>query len=509
MPATTPSHRNPYRNPLATFLAMLVVGVLTAYGHASIVAEIDRAIRSAPLQGATVAVSIRDAETNAAIVSVNASRPMIPASNMKLLTAGAALHVLGPDFSFNTKLKRDGDRLIIIGDGDPAFGDPNLLELMTVNGQRGIDLEQFIAIWTNAVRAAGITTVSELIIDDRIFDRDYLHPGWPVDQLNRRYCAEVAGLNFHLNVLHFFPRPTDGQRPDISRFEPYASWLQVNNSATNRRGKDDSNTAWIARQIGTNNLRMYGNVKFEYRVPVPVTVHDMPNFFARYFTDRLRAAGVQVRSYRLATLEERLHEGDLIAPVISTPIATVIERCNRDSQNMYAEALLKRIGAETTSQPGSWQNGGAVLRHVVQERLRSSALLSSIVVSDGSGLSRGNRVSPETLTAWLNTFHHDQRLGPIFIESLAQPGDQGTLRRRFGSVDLSGAMLHAKSGYINEVSCLSGYVTTSDGRRRSFSIMINEIPNRTALSHARALQERIVKVIADDLAREEIMLGSD
>jgi serine-type D-Ala-D-Ala carboxypeptidase/endopeptidase (penicillin-binding protein 4) len=492
-----------------TITLLLTVGTMTVESLASIAAEVDRAIRSSALQGATVSVSIRDAETNVPLVSIDAERPMIPASNMKLLTTGAALHVLGHDFTFNTRLIRDGDRLIVIGDGDPAFGDPALLELMSINGKPGIDIETFLSIWTQAVRDAGITAISELIIDDRIFDRDYVHPGWPVDQLNRRYCAEVAGLNLHLNILHFFPRPTSSQRPDISRFEPHASWLQVGNSATNRRGNDDTNSVWIARQIGTNNMRVYGNVKFEYRVPVPVTMHDVPNFFARLFADRLRREGVTVRSYRQATVDEQFRDGDLVAPVISTPIATVVERCNRDSQNLYAEALLKRIGAKMTQQPGSWSNGGAVLRHAAQERLGSHAQLSSVIVSDGSGLSRGNRVAASTLTAWLNTFHHDDRLGPIFMDSLAQPGQQGTLRQRFGSVNLGGAAVHAKSGYINEVSCLSGYVTSADGRRRSFSVLINDIPNRNALRHARTLQEQIVKIIADDLAREEITLGSD
>jgi len=499
--------RYPYRLLVA---AILLVHLIALAATASVQVEIERAVKAVPMKTATVGISVRDANSRATLADINASMSMIPASNMKLLTTGAALHVLGPDYTFDTKLLRDGDRLIVVGSGDPAFGDPHLLALMSANGSRGIGIEQFLDFWVQPVVQSGMTHISELIIDDRVFDREYVHSTWPIEQLNRRYCAEVAGLNFHLNVLHFFPRPTaNGGRPDISNFEPFAPWLDVGNSATSRTGKDDPNSVWIARPNGTNALRVYGNVKHTYRVAVPVTIHDMPTFFGRLLADRLQAAGVKVDSVRLAHEHEPSPNGKPIAPMISTPLATIVERCNRDSQNLYAEAMLKRVGGILTQQPGSWVNGSAMIRHAAHERLGSPSLAASIIVADGSGLSRDNRVSPATLTAWLNTFHADEDLERVFYESLAVPGQDGTLRTRFRSADLHGMEVHAKSGYINGVSCLSGYVTAPDGRRRSFSVMVNDIPDPSTLRRARELQEQIVLILARDLAAVEVRLGSD
>lgn len=499
------------RHQFRSFLVLLIaVHGLCLHAIASVQVEIERAISATPLRGAALGVSIRDADSRISIGDINAERPLIPASNMKVLTTGAALHVLGGNFKFDTRLLRDGDRLIVIGSGDPAFGDPELLRLMNDSG--GIGIEAFLDFWIQPVVASGIKHVSELIVCDRIFDREFVHSTWPVDQLNRRYCAEVAGLNFHTNVLHFYPRPgSDGGRPNVTNFEPHASWLEIGNSATSRTGSDDPNSVWIARQHHTNTLRFYGNVKHAYRVPVPVTVHNMPEFFGRLLAERLRAAGVKVDAVRLPVPEEPLFTGELIAPVISTPLATIVQRCNRDSQNLYAEAMLKRVGAALTQQPGSWLNGATMIRHAVHERLGSATLAASVIVADGSGLSRDNRVSPETLTAWLNTFHDDDELGPIFIDSLAEPGGEGTLRNRFRSVNLHGMEVHAKSGYISGVSCLTGYVTAPDGRRRTFAVMLNDIPDALTLRRARELQEQIVSIIAGDLARTtmEVRMGSD
>jgi len=473
--------------------------------------DVERLLRAAPLKGATVAVSIRDVDSDLPLVSINDRQPMTPASNMKLLTTGAALHALGEKFEFSTKFVRAGDRLIVIGDGDPAFGDPSLLKEMSVNGSTGMSADAFLGLWVNPVLDAGITSVSEIVVDDRIFDREFIHPTWPMDQLNNDYCAQVSGLNFHANVFHFFPKPRAGQPPAVSDCQPAAPWLKITNNATSRQGKGEKATLGIIRKMGSNDLTFRGNVRVPYRDPVAVTAHDMPMVFGQLLADRLQRSGVTVKGHRLSTPDEpasTASSGTPIGPAITTSLATVLTRCNRDSENLYAESLLKRVGHTMTGAPGSFVNGSAIIRHIVHERLGSPDLAGTVVVADGSGLSQDNRISAGMMTAWLASFANDQKLGPLFIESLAVAGQSGTLKKRYAKTNLYGASVQAKTGYINRVSCLSGYVTMADGRRRTFSVLVNGL-RADCLSHAKALQDQIVVAIAEDMAATGIHLGSD
>ncbi|MCZ6837269.1 MAG: D-alanyl-D-alanine carboxypeptidase/D-alanyl-D-alanine-endopeptidase [Planctomycetota bacterium] len=501
-------------------LGLLATLVLAAPALADLGSEVRHAIRGSQITKGRITVSIRDVDADQApLVSIlwdngkmttAAETPMIPASNMKLLTTGAALHVLGPDFVFQTKLIRQGSRLIVVGDGDPAFGDPELLKTMTVNGQHGLSIDQFLDLWIKPVVDSDLDVITEVIVDDRIFEREYAHPSWPLDQLNRSYCAEVSGFNFHLNVLHFFPRPTSGGGPpQLTPFEPMASWMNPRNRASSRTSVHDQSNVWIARKTNTNELTFYGNVKYVYRAPVPVTLHDVPEFFAHLLAERLHDKGVSVQNWRVANDDDPIFDGELIAPIIKTPIAVALKRCNVDSENLYAESLLKRTSHARTRQPSTWATASGVMRQIVHERLELASVPSDLIVADGSGLSRDNRVSASTLTRWLGSFHRDAKLGPMFKASMAVAGENGTMRKRFRNVNLHGAHVQAKSGYINQVSCLSGYVTMPDGRCYAFSVLANGLSGPGSVQLAKKLQERVVSVIAQELASVEITLGGD
>ncbi len=481
-------------------LLTLVTVSAPASASAGLRDDVERLVRVAPLKGAKVAVSIREGSGGSALVSFDANEPLMPASNMKMLTTGAALHVFGPDFEFVTRMLRDGDRLVIVGSGDPAFGDPALLSQMTTPQGLPLDVEGFLRLWVDAVKAAGITRVSEIVVDDRVFDREFIHSTWPMDQLNRDYCAQVAGLNFHANVLHFHFRPRSGMPPDISDIRPRANWLKVTNNASSNTDSKARHEVGIARKLGTNDLLFRGNVKFPSSTPLSVTFDNPPAFFAQLMANRLTAAGVDVQGYRVADVNDPPATGQPIGPVIVTPLRTIVTRCNQESDNLYAEAMLKRMGHDLTGEPGSWMNGGAVLRHVVHERLADPGLAGALIVADGCGLSRGNKVTAALMTAWLESIASDPKFGEVFIDSLAVGAESGTLRRRYQSMDLSGAVVQAKTGFINSVSCLSGFVTAPDGRRRSFSVLINGFEAGT-LAEARKLQDQIVRAIAQDLAK--------
>jgi D-alanyl-D-alanine carboxypeptidase/D-alanyl-D-alanine-endopeptidase (penicillin-binding protein 4) len=511
---------------LSTAVTLATTLAFSASALADLQSEIDRLVAGSPIRSATISISVRDADTDLHLARIRPEEPLLPASNMKLLTTGAALHILGGEFEFRTRMLLAGDRLIIMGDGDPALGDPELLPLVQLGNKTGITVEELINIWVQPIADSGITRLSEIIVDDRIFARELVHPSWPADQLNRPYCAEVPGFSFHLNSLYFYPRPVPGSLADVSRFEPYLTSLDLSsNRCTSAQGPRDTTSFGIARPPHGNKLTFFGNIKTAPTDPQSVTVHDMPQFFAEILAERLRARGISVGSARVANDGDSTQfTGDPIGPTIRTPICTIVTRANRDSENLYAEALLKRMGHALLegAQPGSWANGASALRWVVNERLDGtnpadarqtggagqdfSSLLSGLVVSDGSGLSRENRVTAALLTAWMNTFHRDPVLAPIYIDSLSVGGVSGTLENRFTGFDMGGVIVQGKSGYINDVSCLSGFITATDGRRRSFSILINGMGGKVA--DAKKLQEAVVAAIANDLmAAKEVEIG--
>ena len=179
--------------------------------------------------------------------------------------------------------------------------------------------------------------------------------------------------------------------------------------------------------------------------------------------------------------------------VVTTSIDEVLRRCNTDSENLYAESLLKAIGNAECGAPGSWTNGGKSLRgHIVQELGEAAA--SSVEIADGSGLSRDNKVSPRTLGRWLCAMAN-KPWADQFITSLAAPGE-GTLEKRFRK-NTPAAMVRAKSGYINGVRSLSGFVTDpSSGRRLIFVVLINNLAfDGDDHASAKNLQEEVVMIL--------------
>lgn len=472
---------------------LLLVLLLSGEVSASLQSDAEHAIRQEGLTLRDVGVAVVDPATGRILIDINATTPRIPASNMKLLTSGTAAMLLGSDFRYRTKLLAVDDDLVVIGSGDPAFGDTELLADMTDADGHAMDIEGFLDLWVAAIVTSGRTNIDELIIDDRIFDRDYVHPSWPKEQLVRRYCAGISGLNFHRNIIRFYPKP-GGRTANVTHRSPSTNALQIKNQITSTKSGRGSDVVDVQRKSGTNQITLKGNVTAPIRVPIEVTVHDMPGLFGSILAERLNAQGIHVNTVRLASDIDPTFEGDIIGPVISTPISRVLQRCNQDSYNLYAEALLKTLGATYSRAPGSFENGATVVRHTLQDALPEPD--ASLHIADGSGMSRSNRVSPHTLAHWLANFDPNVPAEAMFINSLATPGS-GTLKKRFRNRNLSGATVLAKSGYLTGVCSLSGFVVAPDGRRLAFSIIVNHSSPSSA--KAKSMQEQIVEQIARSL----------
>ena len=476
---------------------------------AALGAAIQAAVDASGLKKATIGVSVREVGSGATVADISGARLMTPASNMKVITTAAALRVLGADWKFSTRLVRNGDRLTVIADGDPSLGDPEILDEVTYTDaagvkKQGLTTEQLIDIWAAAAKRAGITQVRELVVDDRIFDREFTHPGWPADQLSNSYCAEIAGLNFNVNLLQGRMTAANS-RPEITAWTPAAPWLEVDASkATATSGKNSKQSIWIGRTDSPWRFTLNGNMKAAPVEPIAVCVHDMPTFFARYVSERMRLAGVNVASARIATAADPAASasgavtGDPVGPPITTALARVVKQCNTESQNLYAESLLKRIGAKRSGQSGTWANGAAAIAAEVDSALGAGTAAKGLVVADGSGLCKEDRVAPNLMTAWLRATATDAKISQAFINSMAVAGVSGTVQKRFKDLDTEHVFVPCKTGYINGVSCLSGLVgRPGETPRFAFSVLCNDLTkDKDGVGKAKALQEKIVMILA-------------
>lgn len=474
------------------FAGMIRVGVFAVALLVSFVslarAQVDSSIRSAlanpVLQRATAGVEVvRLGATRAddrVVFSSNGDTPLIPASNQKVLTSAVALERLGPEFNFRTLLLRRGNDLAFVGDGDPTLGDSAFLRKATSEKWQTTTL---FGRWAGLLQQQGVTRIDRLLFDDSVFDRVLLHPAWPVEQSHLPYVPQVGGINFNANCLDVYVTPTGGAVE--ARIDPTTSHVSFRNAAI--AGKE--NKLSLIRNGGTNTITLSGTVSAKNTVPWRVTIHDPSSYGATVLAETLRAAGIEVGSVeRDPTIRQSLvagnNQGWTAVVSFETGLMSIIHEVNKQSNNLYAEAICKRIGAmDGTS--GSWESGTQAMYRLA---MAAGAREDSLSPDDGSGMSRNNRVSASTLAAVLaHAYHSPHR--DAFIGSLAVGGVDGTLSRRFRG-DLAGRVF-AKTGYIRGVSALSGYVQARSGDWYAFSILFNDLPDG-GVSAARQAQERIV-----------------
>lgn len=415
----------------------------------------------------------------------NPTQALIPASNLKVVTTAAALDVLGPDFRFRTVLAGNGQDLALIGDGDPTLGDSDFLRTV------GWEVDTVFTHWAQVLKDRNVTSAQRLLVDDSVFDETFLHPNWPMDQVQFHYVAEVGGVNLNVNCLDFYLR--NHGRGQVVSFEtvPDTDYANVNNVAVGGA----NNAVHLSRQPGTNDISLGGETKYRRHGGLRVTIHDPPRFAATYLAEVLDAAGVRtpLNVQRDRTVRSHLdgrQNGWVALAVHETPLVTALARSNKDSVNVYAESLVKRMGYATAGgAPGDWTNGTAAVEAYLA---RLGLPAAEYDLDDGSGLSRQNRVSANAVaTVLADAFHRPY--GATFVGTMSVSGTDGTLSRRFDGLGLTGRV-KGKSGFINNVSSLSGYVEARNGKTYVFAVLMNDVPLGQTWK-AKQMQERIVHAI--------------
>ena len=474
---------------LAAF-SILTAAAATTARAADLSAEVEAALHDPALARAAIGVQVvRLGPTPGTLADPrvvyrhDAGLPLTPASNLKLLTTSAALDRLGPGFEFRTQLvAHDGD-LILIGDGDPAFGDA---ELVT---RWGADVDTVFRQWAAQLAKVGVTRVRNVAVDDTVFDDgEMFHPRWPADQRLQRYEAEVAGMDLNANCLDVFVRPTALGRPVVVQTNPRTAYAPVTDDCLTGRG-----TWGMTRPADDNAVTVKGRADAANTVPQSVTIHDPPLYAATVLAEAVSAAGVRVSGgvRRDATARAAVAAGDPAYRVLAvnvTPLPVVMARANKDSMNLYAECLCKRLGASATGGGGgSWVTGTAVVASFLR---KVGVPGDQFHLDDGCGLSKANAVTAAAVTQVL-AYDFAGPHARVFMDTLAVAGADGTLAERFGRSTLRGRVL-AKTGTVNGVSCLSGYLHARDGQWYAFSILMNRLAGG-----GKPVQERIVRAIDD------------
>lgn len=410
--------------------------------------------------------------------------PLVPASNLKLITTSAALDQLGPDFKFRTLLVRRGNDLAFIGDGDPTFGDSEFLK------KAGWKSTTVFQNWAEQLKKRSVASIGDLLVDDSVFEETFVHPHWPANQLDKRYAAEVAGIALNANCVDFTIIPTAPGQPVGFSLDPPTQYVAVRNACIT----GSENAVGLNREAGTNSILLHGQTPARGTATVSVTIHDPPLFAGTVFAETIRSAGItrsgsvrRDRSIRAQIQKDR--SAWQVLAIHETPISVVLARANKDSMNLYAESLCKRLGFETAHASGSWENGtaatGAFLR-------RAGAPDTEFRLDDGCGLSKENAIAARAIVRVL-TYNFFGKNRQAFMDSLAVAGLDGTLDDRFRGSDLR-RRVFGKSGFVEGVSSLSGYLHARDGGWYAFSILMNGIPHLSN-SEVKVLQERIIKSV--------------
>lgn len=366
-------------------LALLLSSCTTTPQAPPLATRIDAAIHRPPFHHAFWSILVEE-EDGRVLYARNADKLSIPASNRKLFVSATAAECLGLDHQLITEIWRDGDDLILRGDGDPSLG--------SWRYERSGDFNELAA----TLRTRGITRVRDVIADVSLFDRNLIPGSWKVGNLGSDYSAPVDALTWGESEI-----PVDKAVPDPA--------LHAATALRDALAMHDVEVTGVAR------------------------IQTEPHAWAE----------------RITTLP---------SPFIGQLLGTVL----KNSHNLYAEMLLKRSGG------GTYDGGLARERTFLTGAPNIDA--DSFRFADGSGLSPEDLVTPEATVRILRWMNDPVRRG-YWWSTLAQPNNEGTLRRRLAPYE---QRLRGKTGTINGVAALSGILAMPDGHSRYFAIVVNHHP---------------------------------
>ncbi len=456
----------------ALWLATLAVLLPAPRSHAADAAgrELDVALHAilaaGPLDTARAGIVVTDVESGQVLFAKDGDALLNPASNVKLVTSAAALARLGPDFRFDTEFYVDGApgpqgvrTLHVKGKGDPS--------LLTER------------LWAIAGDLAhlGLRHVGDVVVDESYFDGERFGPGFDQETGDKSYLAPTgaASLNWNTVAVYVAPGERRGAKARVE-LEPASDLFEVEVRATTaaasaRRRLTVSSVRAGARQ----RIVVDGRIPQGSRIQVVWRRIDEPGIYLGHTLRRLlELRGVKVTG-RVRTGE--VPQGARLLHVAeSESLGEIVRRLNKTSNNFVAEQLLKTLGAQVKGGRGSWPKGIQAVEEFLAE---VGVPRGTYLMKNGSGLNDTNRFSARQLVTLLRAMWGRFPLHAEYLASLPVAGRDGTIRWRMEGTEAVGR-LRAKTGTLENVTSLSGYVQSAGNRTLAFAILVNDFAGRPA-----------------------------
>lgn len=415
-------------------------------------------------------VSIQSLVTGEYFYKKNENKLFMPASNQKLITSAAGLLLLGPMYRFKTEIFSNGavDGSILNGDLIiKGYGDP------TISGRfNNDDMTKIFRDWADTLLALGIDEIRGNILgDDNAFDDVSLGEGWAWDYESDWFAAPSGALSFNDNCIDIVVKPAAAGEPAVITFSPESKYAIIINKV-NTVGRDSSTNVKIFRERGTNIISVYGSIREkDDSLKIFATINNPTQYFVVTLKAILEQKGITVSGFAsdLDDITNALDQSQA-KPLFthhSVFLKDIIKVVNKNSHNFYAEQLLKTIGFEKKGY-GSSSRGIEAVKATLNE---IGINTDNMEIVDGSGLSRLNLISPTQISVLLN-YMYKSEVFTYYYNSLPVGGVDGTLANRVRKTRAQNNV-RAKTGYINGVRSISGYIFTGDKEPIAFSIIAN------------------------------------
>jgi D-alanyl-D-alanine carboxypeptidase/D-alanyl-D-alanine-endopeptidase (penicillin-binding protein 4) len=423
----------------------------------------------------TLSVCVVEVESGKVLASYEAMRGVAPASNLKVLSTGSALALLGPGYRFRTELQYDGrleadgtlaGNLYLKGYGDPTLGSPFM------EGE-ALALAPLIERLRLAVQQAGIRRIEgQIIADASLFGSEGCIRTWQWEDLGNYYAAGAWSLNLHENLhfLHLQQRSQVGATPPVAAIEPEVPGLSFTNELRSA-AKGTGDNAYIFGGPYQFNRYIRGTIPVgQGRFTIKGSIPDPPLLAAQYLQQSLASIGITARG--LSTLlnpPPNPPARKTLYTHYSPALPSIVERANMESVNLFCEVLVKAIGLEKKGE-GTTDAGLDIIRHHWERRGLDWA---GCQLADGSGLSDANVATSTFLAQFLRLMAKEEAaVFQPFYASLPEAGRSGSLKNRLKGTAAEGR-LRAKSGTLERARAYSGYATARNGQLLAFSIIAN------------------------------------